>query len=203
MLILAVDSSLDRPGFAVLEVDDKRRIKLLTTTVVDNKKDKHKTTAQKLQEIARAFHYLCTMYKPEALVRERGFSRFPAATQKIFRVVGVLDFVAYDSFGLEFEEFTPKTVKVTIAGSGVADKEEVANILPRYVGEYHYMTDDESDATAVGITYAIEFGLITRQNPDPRKGPKIGRPRKRTSKASKKKVKNDSEQLNSNNADDK
>lgn len=89
-------------------------------------------------------------------VRERGFSRFAAETQTIFRMVGVTDLVIWDMTKRSFEQIPPKEVKRLVAGNGTARKEEVAAALADYVGNRVYKTDDESDAVAVGIAWLIK-----------------------------------------------
>lgn len=190
--ILAIDASLNCPGFAVIEVGPKRKCYLLTTCSVDNKKNANanaryrKSTPQKLQEIGQMFYHLMATYKPDIVVRERGFSRYAASTQQIFRVVGVLDLVAYDSFGMLIEEIPPTAVKQCVARKGTATKEEVAECLSRYVGKRKYETDDESDAVAVAITCAIEHDLAERFTEQNRKAI-FGGNRKRKSKKPKEK----------------
>lgn len=164
MRILSIDASLNCPGFAVMDIIDGK-VDLIMTTAVDNshppsKKHPKKSTAEKLQEIAGCFYRLLKQYEPDVIVRERGFSRHSATTQLLFRVVGVLDLVAINNASKEIEEIPPKEVKLTMTGSGTADKTLVATSLAYYVGQRPYVTDDESDAVAVGITYAIKNGLV-------------------------------------------
>lgn len=85
--------------------------------------------------------------------RERGFSRFAAETQVIYRMVGVTDLVLWDKTKKSFEQLAPKEVKLCVAHTGKASKEEVAKALEQYVGKVEYKTDDESDAVAVGIAW--------------------------------------------------
>lgn len=59
-------------------------------------------------------------------VRERGFSRFAAETQTIFRMVGVTDLVLWDKTRKSFDQLAPKEVKLLVGGVGTAKKEVVA-----------------------------------------------------------------------------
>lgn len=93
-------------------------------------------------------------------VREKGFSRFPHETQALFKVVGVADLAAWKARRTEFVEIAPTTVKKLLTGSGKASKEEVAVSLERHVGKNTYITDDESDATAVGTAWLLMNGLL-------------------------------------------
>lgn len=93
------------------------------------------------------------------LIRERGFSRFNKETQRLFRVVGIADYVAFTE-GLAFEEISPMTVKKHVTGNNKASKEAVAAALEAYVGKQDYACDDESDAVAVGVGWLIEKGAL-------------------------------------------
>ena len=56
----------------------------------------------------------------------------------------------------EWFEIYPVTVKRLVAGSGKAEKKDVADALLKYVGEQEYLNDDESDATAVAVAWLIQ-----------------------------------------------
>lgn len=164
MILLAVDPSLNRPGFAVLEIENGEA-SVLTTTIVDNHKrpkkgEEPKSTPEKLLEIGTMLYMLLKQYEPDLIVRERAVSNHYATASLLYRVVGALDIVAYKNGARIFEEIYPTHVKEVMTGNGGADKETVASALPYYVGERKYLTDDESDAVAIGLTYAIENGLM-------------------------------------------
>lgn len=182
MIILSIDASLNCPGFAVISVEN-RKSTLIMTTVVDNsgenkkKAADRKSTATKIAEISACFHRLIKQYKPDVIVRERGFSHHANVTQLLFRVIGALDLVAMNNCGKDIEEIPPKEVKLTMTGCGTADKTLVATSLLYYVGERPYVKDDESDAVAVGLTYAIKNDLLdSKLEVKVRKKP--GRPKK-------------------------
>lgn len=131
---------------------------------MDDKKGK-KALGQQLSDIADALRTVIQKAKDRAgdcvlsLVRERGFSRFNKETQRLFRVVGVADYVAFTE-GLSFEEISPMTVKKHVTGNNKASKEAVAAALEAYVGKQDYACDDESDAVAVGVGWLIEKGAL-------------------------------------------
>lgn len=79
---------------------------------MDNKTGKNasKSHGEVLSEIA---HCMMSVIpdKPCVYVRERGFSRFAAETQALFKVVGISDLIAWDTDRAVFEELAPMTVK--------------------------------------------------------------------------------------------
>lgn len=91
-------------------------------------------------------------------VRERGFSRFAAETQTIYRMVGVTDLVLWDEAKTSFDQLAPKEVKRLVTGKGTATKKDVEEALPPYVGVAEFKTDDESDSVAVGVAWLLKNG---------------------------------------------
>lgn len=178
MKILGIDASLNCPGFAIVEILDGEA-KLIDTFSVNNNNSngKEKSIGKKLYEISRMLHFIISKFNPDEIVRERGFSRYAAVTQKLFRVVGALDVVAYDYKKADIIEITPKEIKVFMTGDGTASKDLVADALSLYVGSYVYNTNDESDAVAVVLSWALKCGYIkSKLVKNPRK--RSGRPKK-------------------------
>ena len=164
-LILSMDLSLNLPAYCVAKVDNGV-FEVLGVGHVDNKKDKSLTTAQKLELIHDMLKGAFQKYKSfDVVVREKGFSRFANTTQLLFRVVGVSDLVALKEGGVKaVEEIPPTTIKRFIAGDSRADKVEVEKgvreLLQEHQKDMQFYSDDESDAVAVALTYAIKKGWL-------------------------------------------
>ena len=103
----------------------------------------------------------------EASVNNASFGRRSgtAARTGISEAVGVSDLIAWE-FQKEWTEIYPVTVKKQITGNGKSDKEEVAKSLTRYMGEWEYACDDESDAAAVAVAYLLKSGAIQSALPE-------------------------------------
>ncbi|MDR7207623.1 crossover junction endodeoxyribonuclease RuvC [Priestia megaterium] len=156
-IILSLDLSLACPAFAVLKVTDGK-VKVIEVSHVKTKaKD---STGQRLFIIANHLQDILDRYEFDAYVMEKGFSKFPVATQQLQRVVGVTLVTLYRNGVINVGELSPTTVKKGITGSGKASKEELATCLHDYVGDVKYKTDDESDAVGVGIAFAKSKGWI-------------------------------------------
>lgn len=160
-----MDLSLNLPAFCVAKVEDGV-FTVLEVSHVDNKKEKGLTTAEKLGRIHDHLKDIFQKYeKFDVVVREKGFSRFANTTQLLFRVVGVSDLIAFVEAGLkEVEEIPPTTVKTTVAGYSRADKQEVEEgvreMLIDSQKNMEFYSDDESDAVAVALTWAIRKGVL-------------------------------------------
>lgn len=159
-ITLALDLSLTSSGIAVIAITEGQPIILEVSHVPTLAKHSH---GHRLWQISDEIERYFKAYSPEHVVREKGFSRFPAVTQALFKVVGCSDMVA-QLYGHTVAEILPTTVKKAITGSGKASKDEVAAEVVRILkieDANYFTTDDESDAAAVGITYLKRKGLIT------------------------------------------
>ena len=156
--LIAADLSLKRPGFCEMlidKTDNECEIKSISLYSVDNK-SKAKPVGQILHEIADVFRSIVLKS-----VNNYGFAARGGAIARaaISEVVGIIDYEAWKEHK-EFDEIYPVTIKKTIAGSGKADKTQVANALKKYVGNLSYKNDDESDATAVAVAFLIISGEL-------------------------------------------
>ena len=159
-ITFAMDLSLNGPGFAVLAVTDGGFPVLLEKSHL---KPKGTTHGRKLGQISEEIdRYLCE-YSPEHIVREKGFSRFAATTQALYKTVGVSDLYAYMRMEKTVHEIAPTSVKKIVAGNGKASKDDVQEAVIRRLQidkPDFFANDDESDACAVGVAYFIQKGLV-------------------------------------------
>lgn len=173
-IILAMDLALSQPGFAVLatveEGGDNKPILLETSFVTTNGKD---VMGKRLCDIEDEIARLILAYSPQFLVREKGFSRFAATTQALFRVTGISDRIAYVAADKPISELSPTSVKKIVTGDGRASKQDVATSVffalqitntdefyrTKRNGELE-LIDDKTDACAVGLAFMKEKGMI-------------------------------------------
>nr|WP_206529612.1 crossover junction endodeoxyribonuclease RuvC [Brevibacillus sp. SYP-B805] len=162
---LGLDLSLSSPGFAVIEVAD-RKPRLITTAHVKTGSDDPQALRYELIE-AYTLLFLREQLRAgpfEAIVRET----WPPArdyrqNDKIHGAWSAVD-RALSRYGYEVNaNLTPSSVKRTVTGNGKAEKAEVAAAVRRLLGlteDYRFATDDESDACAVVLAYLIANDLI-------------------------------------------
>ena len=158
--VCAADLSLRRPGWCIFDVKDHNIVKV-TLFSLDNKTKKNKTHGQILTEIYDVFYNNVVQNTNLAhwfYVREKMVMNKKVPSERdVAKVVGLMDFMLGDT---EWDEIYPVTVKKLVAGSGKAQKSEVADALEKYIGKQNYKCDDESDAAAVGIAWLIQQGQI-------------------------------------------
>lgn len=162
MRILGLDISLSSTGVAILEVKRKKPKLVKSFSIKTNPKDRHglrlHTIVERLKETIEEFGPF------DVVARERGFSRFAASTQAIYKVHGVVDLLFKDR---DLIDLPPTTIKKIIAGDPKASKEkieeEVRKIL-RLTRQYSFASDDASDATAVALAYLLSKNIIRKGN---------------------------------------
>lgn len=158
--LLALDLSLSSTGYAVIQWNKRQqKATVLKVGHIDNKKQGRASWnhGKKLLNIHLQLTQLFTEYHIDKVVREKGFSRFPAATQALFRVVGVSDMVVEQQIQQSIQEYSVTTVKKAITGNGKADKQEVAVKIQEYLTEeIEFSVDDESDATSIAICHYLK-----------------------------------------------
>ncbi|MFG3611463.1 crossover junction endodeoxyribonuclease RuvC [Rummeliibacillus stabekisii] len=160
MKILALDLSLNCTGYAI-GVIVEGSINLVEKGHINNNRYAKKSQAFRLHRIANVLKDIFVRHPDiDAVVKERGFSKGHVSTQALFKVAGVADLMCFAVGQDNMDELTVAAIRKAVVGDGKASKKETADALEVYVGEQEYFTDDESDAVAVLVAYAITKGLV-------------------------------------------
>lgn len=154
--IYGLDLSLTQTGITVYDLEDKKFVYIGSINTEKVKKVKNRYhNALKLKYIEEEMRKVIELYPPSLVVIERGFSRFNTATQTIFRVHGLINYMFYD---LEQIYYPPKKIK-EIIHNGNATKLQLANIMNLVLG-LEFNNEDESDSCAIVLSYLIQEGYI-------------------------------------------
>ena len=148
--IFAFDLAMSVTGITIFDNDAN----VIEITSVDTKAGK--THPLKLKIIADFVLELKKKYPPDKIIIERGFYRFAASTEAVFRVHGVINYLFWDVPQILYP---PMTVKKVVGGKGNLKKEELRDIIEK---EYKvsFSNTDESDSFAVGICSLKSKGII-------------------------------------------
>ncbi|MBI5644661.1 crossover junction endodeoxyribonuclease RuvC [Candidatus Kaiserbacteria bacterium] len=151
MRVLAIDPGYGRCGMAVLERNGTKDTLLYSTCVETPAKSDF---SERLRTVVAACERLLHEYHPNVLAMEKlYFASNKTTAMRVAEVRGAVLHVAAAA-GVAVSEYTPGEVKSAAAGSGSADKKQIATMLHALVKiDKHIQHDDEYDAIAVGITH--------------------------------------------------
>lgn len=151
MIILSIDSGIERTGFAVF--DGK---KYLTSALI--KTNKNKATEIRLEEIYSKIKEIIKQYHPERMVLEQlFFFKNQKTFIRVAQAQGVLMLLAAQN-NMKVDFLTPLQIKQIITGYGQADKKAVQKMVKMETG-LDIKQDDEADAVACALAYVYQNRL--------------------------------------------
>lgn len=152
MRILGIDPGLTRCGIGVVEVDERRQVRLVDVQVARTSNDL--ATHFRLTKIADAIAEALQKYEPEVVAIERIFTQ--DNLQSVMPTTQVMG-VAMAEVGrasLPLAVYTPSEVKAAVTGSGVASKSQVQHMIARILRlSKPPKPADAADALAIAICH--------------------------------------------------
>lgn len=154
MILLSIDSGVERTGYAVFDkkTNGKNSFTYITSGLVQT--SKALTTEKRLAEIYEKLEVIIKKHKPEMLIIEQLFFFKNAKTViKVSQAQGsVLLLAAHQNLKVEF--LTPLQIKQIVTGYGQSDKKAVQKMLKLTLGlDLELKQDDQADAIACGLAY--------------------------------------------------
>lgn len=145
MVILSIDSGIERTGYAVFN-DKKYEISALIKT------SKTLKTERRLYEIYLKLKNVIQKYKPNVVVLEQLlFFKNQKTFIRVAQAQGIAMLLAAKN-KIEIEFLTPLQIKQIVTGYGQADKKSVQKMI-KLTTEIDIKQDDEADAVACGLAY--------------------------------------------------
>ena len=151
MLILGVDPGTNFLGYGLLKIS-KGKAEMVAMGVVDL--HKYKDHYQKLQRIfSRLLSIIDEFHPTELAIEAPFFGKNVQSMLKLGRAQGVaMSAALYRQ--LTITEYAPLKVKMAITGNGAASKEQVADMLRRFLKIPQEQMDVKLDATdALAVAY--------------------------------------------------
>ncbi len=149
LIILGIDPGLARVGFGLIETSSKQ-IKMLDCGII--KTHKSQSEGERMVEIAKDLSELIEKWKPGLAAIEKFFFYKSSTTISVVQARGVL-IMTLARLKIPISEFPPMQIKLAVAGSGHAKKDEVLDAVMR---ELDLTTpprpDDAADALAIALT---------------------------------------------------
>lgn len=150
-IILGIDPGTRIAGYGVIRIIGQR-IELIQYGVL--KLDKYNSHQLKLKKIYERITQLIEEFLPdEVAIEDPFYGKNPQSMLKLGRAQGVAMAAALNR-GIPIVEYSPKTVKMSVTGSGNASKEQVAFMLQSILKQElqpEYL--DASDAVAIAICH--------------------------------------------------
>jgi crossover junction endodeoxyribonuclease RuvC len=149
--LLGIDPGLRFTGWGLIDVEGNR-IKHVADGVIAT--DNALPVPDRLKTLHDALMALLAQYRPaEAAVEETYVNRNGTATLKLGYARGVA-LLAPALAGLVVSEYAAKTVKLSVVGTGGAEKDQVAMMVRRLLPGATIKRADAADALAVAICHA-------------------------------------------------
>jgi len=147
MIILAIDSGIEKTGYAIF-----KNKKYATSALI--KTSRTKSTEVRLEEVYIKLKKVILKYKPGIITLEQLlFFKNQKTFIKVAQAQGVaLLLAAQNKIKVEF--LTPLQIKQAVTGYGQADKKSIQKMLRIELG-IDIKQDDEADAVACGVTYML------------------------------------------------
>ena len=149
-LILGIDPGSIKTGFGVINATGSRASYVASGLI----RLPSVSLPEKLKIIYTGISDIIRQHGPvEMAVEEVFFARDPRAALKLGQARGAA-IVAGVQAGLEVSEYSAKTVKQSVVGTGAATKDQVAHMVVRLLKLDSAPKEDAADALAVALCHA-------------------------------------------------
>ncbi len=157
--ILGIDPGTNVTGIGIIDVDDSTIKYVYHEAFKTGIKNKY---SYKLASINTLVEKIIKEYRPKQVAIESVFFSVNAATAiKLGQARGAA-LSACSVRSCEIYEYTPRKVKLIIAGNGAADKTELQKKVKKILRIRRNLELDASDALAVAICH----GITLKENPE-------------------------------------
>lgn len=149
MRILSIDPGYDRCGVAVIDEQGAKNHLVFSTCIQTDKKSEY---IERLRLVVSTIEKYISEYQPNVIGIEQIFiSNNQKTATKIAEVRGAILYVCA-KIGVKVFEFSPSQIKLAVAGTGSATKDEVTKMVSLILKtDGSIKLDDEFDALACGI----------------------------------------------------
>ena len=159
--ILGIDPGLRHTGWGIIDLTGARLTHVAHGTIsVDPKLE----MATRLAAIHSSITELSKIHNPNAAgVEETLVNANPRSALKLGQARGVA-MAALSQCGLPVAEFAPRKIKLSVVGTGTADKKQVKFMVARLLPRAGKMSEDAADALACAICTAHHLPPDLRLN---------------------------------------
>ncbi|MBP5248265.1 MAG: crossover junction endodeoxyribonuclease RuvC [Fibrobacter sp.] len=165
MIILGVDPGSRTTGYAFLEKKSDETIRVLEYGTVSAKSTEE--LPDRLVKIVTELEELVEHYKPQALSMEGVFFSKNVHSSLVLGHIRGAILVMCRRRGMEFFEYSPRSVKLAVTGDGGASKEKVALLVRTRLGmkQSDDVKLDATDALAIACTHLFPQKELVKKTP--------------------------------------
>src|SRR5207249_11415704 len=160
MRVLGIDCGAERTGYGIID-SDGRIHRLISAGVI--RTDTKSPFESRLCEISRELRNVIARFEPSDGAVEQVFTALNVKTAlKLAHVRGVALLVISEA-GLEFGEYSPLEIKMSVVGYGRAEKHQVQMMITSLLRlDEPIASEDACDALAVAVCHATRRAMQLR-----------------------------------------
>lgn len=157
--ILGIDPGSRTTGYALIDSDGTRSTRVLSGCI----RVGHAPWPGRLGLIFDEIALLVRGFSPDEMaVEQLIFARDPVAALKLGQARGAIICAALQG-GVQIHEYSPKSVKQAVVGTGAAEKSQVQHMVRILLALDAEPAEDEADALALALCHAHSLGLPARK----------------------------------------
>jgi crossover junction endodeoxyribonuclease RuvC len=150
MRVLGLDPGSRRTGYGLVERSGNKLRCLAHGTIAPAARLE---LPRRLHDIAKRAGEVMDRYAPDAVVVEEAFYHESARSTLVLGHVRGALLVAAVQRDLAVAEYSPREIKLSVAGTGAAAKEQVAFMVRRLLGIRGALSPDAADALAAALCH--------------------------------------------------
>lgn len=159
-VVLGIDPGSRRTGFGLIQVAGST-LHYIASGII--RLPEKATLPERLKIIFEGVGEVIATYQPEEMaIEDVFFARDPRAALRLGQARGAA-IVAGVSASLAVAEYSARTVKQAVVGSGAANKEQIQHMVTRLLKLPAVPSEDAADALAVAICHAHSRSAVTVQ----------------------------------------
>jgi len=152
--IIGIDPSLVACGWGVVDMEGQKLFHIAHGVIRPPVK---MPLPVRLQHLFGAFSDIIARYEPETAAVEEAFMKNNAASALKLGQARAACILSATHAGLSVGEYSPRSVKKSVVGTGAADKAQVAHMMNLLLPGSQVKAGDAADALAIAICHAHRF----------------------------------------------
>ncbi len=154
-VIIGIDPGSRKTGYGLIRVEANRNVHLAHGCL----SLKGESLAERLQEIYAGLRELIEQFQPqEAAIEQVFMHENPNSALKLGQARGA----ALVAIGMPVNEYSARSIKQAIVGYGAASKDQVQNMVKRFLNLQGKIQSDAADALAIALCHAHSRTMLAK-----------------------------------------